>query len=541
MVQDFQDDSEELEVPIPDSRAIVVGGDSKSQGFERMLEELRHDAIDFHEPSWVAVVGGEDFKEEIGQAIGGKWKVPEQFIISPPSFEKEGETKFPVLLSKFQADKIADVINGKEKPLVNGEAIDVSYRKIRHLIVYDTEVKFVWYLLAKCPDLRIWIIRDFEDAGLTAFPKETRKLFFETLKPLSEYENETVEFLWRNVLVNGAVNMFLGLPDSGKTMVTCLVVTCLTRGISFPFSKKEVEPRNVLIFCKEDSFTAMWKPRLLAAGADLERVFPAPPLKLEGQEVDWSLDNDAHIEQFEKLLKANSEIGLLVIDPLQSFVGSKDLMKANDARFIMDRVTGVASRLGICALLNHHTTKAPVDSAIKLAAYSLQIMAAARMSWFFAVNQEKKNERLMLCARNKVGKQRSFSFTIESKPWPQGFEPDPEDLMPGDDDGVGVARLVDILKITADEYLQKNAEQGESANARIKRWLFEYLKTPVKAKVFTEEYERQGFEQSAVSKAAKQVGAVLVNGVWKMKASVLSEPPAQAGELFEKEKENDGF
>jgi hypothetical protein len=540
MVQDFQDDSEEIEVPIPDSRAIVVSGDPKSCGFERMLEELRHDAIDFHEPSWVLIVGGDDFKRETIQKIGGKWRVPEKFIISPQSFEKEGETKFPVLQSKFQADRIADVINGKEKPLVAGEPIDVSYRKIRHLIVYDTEVKFVWYLLAKCPDLRVWIIRYWEaEPGLTAFPKETRKLFFETLKPLSEYENETVEFLWRNVLVSGAVNMFLGLPDSGKTMVTCLVITCLTRGISFPFSKKEIESKSVLIFCKEDSFTAMWKPRLLAAGADLSRVFPAPPLKLEGQEVDWSLDNDAHIEQFEKLLKANPEIGLLVIDPLQSFVGSKDLMKANDARFIMDRVTGVAGRLGICALLNHHTTKAPVDSAIKLAAYSLQIMAAARMSWYFAVNQEKKNERLMLCARNKVGKQRSFSFTIESKPWPSGFEPDPDDLMPGDDDGVGVARLLEILKITADEYLQKNAGQGESANARIKRWLSEFLKVPVKAKTFTEEYERQGFEQSSVSKAAKQVGAKLVNGVWSLKSQ--QDSPAQAGELFTKENENDGF
>lgn len=344
----------------------------------------------------------------------------------------------------------------------------------------------------------------------TVYKSPKKSFFLKFARSMSVLEYEELDWLWFNIILKGVVNLFVGLPDAGKTLVAVYIIARLSRGECFPFSAKKVKRQKTVVICREDSYNSMWKPRLLAAGADLDYVIPVFGVGDEpgpdGESMPWYLDEQSHRDALKTELLKDPEIGLCVIDPLGDMLAHSDLNKAPDVRRVMGPLGTLAEETGVAVILNCHTTKALIDSVIKMAAGSIQIMAAVQVSFWFTENPDKKNERLMLQGRNKSGKKRGFAYEIISAPWPVGLPP--RDLEEGEeDDGVGLVVFKKRTDIQANDLLAKQGEKGESANSRIRRWLNELLGNGnrVSAEQCNAESDARGFDRNAVTQICMQL------------------------------------
>lgn len=90
----------------------------------------------------------------------------------------------------------------------------------------------------------------------------------------STLELATVRWLWPGWLARGKLHILAGAPGTGKTTITMSLAAAVSAGGYYP-SKERATPGKVLIWSAEDDKRDTLLPRLVAAGADRTKVFPA--------------------------------------------------------------------------------------------------------------------------------------------------------------------------------------------------------------------------------------------------------------------------
>lgn len=353
-------------------------------------------------------------------------------------------------------------------------------------------------------------------AKVEAKPK--RKLFL-NVGSMATVENKQLKWLKRHIILAAALNLLVGDPDVGKTLVAIFYIAELSRA-----------GKKIIISCREDDYSSMWKPRLVAAGANLENILPVFGVGVEGndEEIPWMLDDDRHLELLEqKVIEHKAE--LCYIDPLADFAGSLNLNVSGDVRKITGALAGIAKRTSAAVLVASHTTKALVDSGIKTASGSFQLMAAVQSSWLLLEDSDVKGQRLMLQGRNKSGKKRGFKYCVESRPWPSA-ECGPEDLAPNEtSDGVGLVVFKGATDKDASDILQRKLEKGASEIGRVRQWLTTFLANgPVSQQTcWKAAREAMGFSTDAVNKGCSQLHVVRNLKTWTLPDEHEKQPPTE--------------
>ena len=89
----------------------------------------------------------------------------------------------------------------------------------------------------------------------------------------SDVEIEEIQWLWPHHLARGALELETGIPDIGKSQVQSSLAACVTACLTWPDGTPGMlKPANVIMLTAEDTITQGMVPRLIAAGADLDRV-----------------------------------------------------------------------------------------------------------------------------------------------------------------------------------------------------------------------------------------------------------------------------
>jgi hypothetical protein len=79
----------------------------------------------------------------------------------------------------------------------------------------------------------------------------------------------------------GMVTVLAGDAKAGKSLVTCKIAATVSRGQQFPFTEGEARRGHVVLINAEDDAARILRPRLEAAGADLQRIhIPAQQSRL---------------------------------------------------------------------------------------------------------------------------------------------------------------------------------------------------------------------------------------------------------------------
>ena len=255
---------------------------------------------------------------------------------------------------------------------------------------------------------------------------------------MSDVELTPVEWLWKPYLPFGKLSVLQGNPGEGKTYFAMHLAAACTNGKLLP-NMERMEPFNVIYQTAEDGLGDTVKPRLIEAGADLDRV-----LVIDDSEVQLTLSD----ERIEKAIVENNA-RLVIIDPIQAYLGADvDMNRANEVRPIFMRLGQVAQRTGCAILLIGHLNKAAGMQSLQRGLGSIDIAAAVRSVMFIGKLKHDPTMRILTHEKSSLAPPgTSLAFSL------------------GDEGGF---RWVGEYDITADEMLSGIEPQRESKTQQAK-------------------------------------------------------------------------
>jgi hypothetical protein len=211
---------------------------------------------------------------------------------------------------------------------------------------------------------------------------------------------EPVSWLLTDWLPLGAFVLLGGREGIGKSMLAYTLAADVTCG-RLPGVYAGV-PRSVLVAATEDSWSHTIVPRLMAAKADLARVYRIDVLAPDGTELALTLPLDttglAGVAR-------ETEAGLIVFDPLLSRIDAKiDTHKDSDTRRALEPLAALARTANVTCLGLIHVSKSSSHDALTLLMASRAFTAVARSVLFILVDPDDDTRRVLGLAKNNLGR-----------------------------------------------------------------------------------------------------------------------------------------
>ena len=298
---------------------------------------------------------------------------------------------------------------------------------------------------------------------------------------MSDVELTPVEWLWKPYLPFGKLSVLQGNPGEGKTYFAMHLAAACTNGKLLP-NMERMEPFNVIYQTAEDGLGDTVKPRLIEAGADLDRV-----LVIDDSDVQLTLSD----ERIEKAIIENNA-KLVIIDPIQAYLGADvDMNRANEVRPIFMRLGQVAQRTGCAILLIGHLNKAAGMQSLQRGLGSIDIAAAVRSVMFIGKLKHDPTMRILTHEKSSLAPPgASLAFSL------------------GDEGGF---RWVGEYDITADEMLSGIEPQRETKTQQAKDLICNLLAGG--KQVFSEDIDKAALERGipgrTVRDAKRELGDAL--------------------------------
>ena len=298
---------------------------------------------------------------------------------------------------------------------------------------------------------------------------------------MSDVELTPVEWLWKPYLPFGKLSVLQGNPGEGKTYFAMHLAAACTNGKLLP-NMERMEPFNVIYQTAEDGLGDTVKPRLIEAGADLDRV-----LVIDDSDVQLTLSD----ERIEKAIIENNA-RLVIIDPIQAYLGADvDMNRANEVRPIFMRLGQVAQRTGCAILLIGHLNKAAGMQSLQRGLGSIDIAAAVRSVMFIGKLKHDPTMRILPHEKSSLAPPGvSLAFSL------------------GDEGGF---RWVGEYDITADEMLSGIEPQRETKTQQAKDLICTLLAGG--KQVFSEDIDKAALERGipgrTVRDAKRELGDAL--------------------------------
>jgi hypothetical protein len=120
-------------------------------------------------------------------------------------------------------------------------------------------------------------------------------------------------------------------------------------------------------------------------------------------------------DALDQIKAAGGNLKLLIIDPLESFMGNVDTYKNPEVRQALNGVRRLAAEEKFTVLcIQHLTKKTGIDANHRIGG-SIAFTALARNIWLFVRDPENPNDRLFLHSKTNVGrKMTGFHYSIET-------------------------------------------------------------------------------------------------------------------------------
>jgi hypothetical protein len=293
------------------------------------------------------------------------------------------------------------------------------------------------------------------------------------LKRLIDVKPTPISWLWEPYIPRGMITFLSGDPGTGKTFISLAICSALTRG-EHVVSRYAVEPLNVLYLTTENSPEHVLRPRFDALKGDPGRFFHlAGTLHLDGDREVYGSLTLSNTEQLEDAI-SESQASLVVIDPLQSFLGAcVDLHRSNETRPVLDGLSIIAERKNCAFLIVRHLSKGIGGSAIYRGLGSIDLSGAARSELQAGKDPTDPSHRILAHAKSNLGKSGdSISYSINEDgtfTWGPSSRFTADELLaapPTEQTRSALSEAEDFLRETLGNGSQKSSDVQEQARAR---------------------------------------------------------------------------
>lgn len=394
-----------------------------------------------------------------------------------------------------------------------------SYREKgrRNPVSYAANGKGSGRLRRDLEQIRTGKVPDAANAGDPA----ARRL---VLTRASEIEPRPVRWGWEDRAPAGHLILVAGREGIGKSLLLIDMCAKVTRGTLK--GCYHGEPRNVLYCATEDSWHHTIVPRLMAAGADLDRIFRADVEMVEAAtgasitaEVSMPRDIGLIAPEVKRL-----EAAIIACDPLMSLIDSRiDTHNDRDMRTVLEPLGRLANDTGAMIIGLAHFNKGagsdPLNLIIGSRAFTSVVRSVISMArddksgdGHYVISQEKNNlGRLDLP---------SLTYLIE-----------PGTIKTADGDA-GTARIRftgESERSVRDILADTETPADRTDRAQCVAWLRDKLTAgPLPSADIEAEGKALGYSESTINRARKQLRIRAVKSGSGQKAKWLSALPTAA-------------
>lgn len=243
----------------------------------------------------------------------------------------------------------------------------------------------------------------------------------------SDISARKVDWLWYPYIAYGKITVIQGDPGDGKTTLVLNIASLLSNGIPLPESGCDsFGQQNIIYQSTEDGLADTIKPRLQAAGADCSKI-----AFIDDTELPLTINDDRLEDAIQKC-----DAKLLVLDPLQAFIGSDtDMSRANEMRPLLNKLGNIAERTGCAVVVIGHMNKAAGAKGMYRGLGSIDISAAARSILLVGRMKDDPTIRVMTQLKNSLAPEgQSIAFELNEANgfrWIGFYDVSAEDLLCG--------------------------------------------------------------------------------------------------------------
>lgn len=201
--------------------------------------------------------------------------------------------------------------------------------------------------------------------------------------PLASVAPRAIGWHWHGWLARGKLHLIGGHPGDGKSTIALDLAARLSRGGAAPDGTR-LPALNTLIVAAEDDIADTIRPRLDLHGADVNRIFAIQHV-VDEHGKDRSLSLAAHVEELRSVILQH-RIGLVIIDPITSYLSKTDRNAEGDVRDALMPLMGLIEQTGIAVLGVMHVGKStlPGRKPLQQLLGSTAFGAIARVVWMTA-------------------------------------------------------------------------------------------------------------------------------------------------------------
>ena len=313
----------------------------------------------------------------------------------------------------------------------------------------------------------------------------------------SSVARERGMWLWPGRIASGKLNLFVGDPGKGKSLVTIDIAARVSTGAAFP-DGEVCEAGDVLIISAEDDPHDTVRPRLDRAGADVSRVHRIKAVKVtlqDGQQGESFFNLERDIAKLEDAVEKLPGLKLIVVDPVNAYMGRTDTFMDSAVRSVLGPFVEMASKRKITIIAIMHLRKAEATAILRVSG-SVGFVAAARIVWGFGDDPNNPDRHIMVGIKNNLAKiLPPLAYRISSdEPYEPPF--------------IEWINDMEITNLHADDVLNNNPRQKHArARDHAEEWLRKLLQDgPVPQQRIEAEAERQEFSWRTIRRAKDDLG-----------------------------------
>jgi hypothetical protein len=219
------------------------------------------------------------------------------------------------------------------------------------------------------------------------------------LRQLSTYAAKKVAWEWEPYIPKGMITIMTGDPGSLKSYLALAICANVTIGTDM--SGRRMKGGNCIYLTNENDPETVVRPRFDALGGDSRHLFLHEGSQRFGTDCRLSLSD---VDMLEEMLKGIPDCRILVIDPIQSYLGSGvDAWRSNQTRPLLDSLSRLTRQYQVSTIVIRHARKSGASRAIHKGLDSIDFTGAARSELLVGSSADGK-QRAMVHIKSNVGR-----------------------------------------------------------------------------------------------------------------------------------------
>jgi hypothetical protein len=318
----------------------------------------------------------QEFYREVFEPEGCTWEEFQKIAdrLASPNTEKGALS--------FASEKHTEILiasAAQHAKITREHADDLPIRAVVVLWAYEEDVKYVSRFAARFPRIPIYILcpnDDHHEEGVFERVSSSGK----SLRVASKNARvKQTHYVWKALgLERGTLAHFGGPSSQGKSPVTIDLLARMSDGADWPDGEKNTDgPRRGLLMNSEDSYERKILPRFRLAGGNPELLEFVEGTRVTGPDESHHdslvrLDEDLHM--LCDFARKFPDLGLVVIDPITSYLGKLKMNAEEDVRRILAPLAKLAEELNTLIItvghLNKNATLDPLQRMMGAAAFA---------------------------------------------------------------------------------------------------------------------------------------------------------------------------